>query len=93
ENGLLVVMVGVANTRVALVNKNGQAAKTALEQAQADLTVIFPYISGIDPNKADLLKSRLDLAAKELVSDPTAAQTDLEKLSTDLTDLHKNLFK
>jgi hypothetical protein len=93
ENGLLVVLVGVSNARVSLVNKDGPAAKTILEQAQTDLATILPYLSSIDQNKADLLKSRLDLAVKELVSDPTAAQTDLDKLSVDLADLDKKIFK
>ena len=93
ENGLLVVLVGISNARVSLVTKDGPAAKIALEQAQADLAVIYPYISGLDLNNDELLKSRLDLAAKELVTDPTAALSDLDKLAVDLADLHQKLFK
>lgn len=93
ENELLIVMVGVGNVRVALGNKDGPAAKTAIEQAQSDLNKLLPYLEGQDKTKADVLKTRLDLAAKELVSDPTAAQADLERLANDLTDLHKKLFK
>jgi hypothetical protein len=93
ENELLVVMVGIGNVRVALGNKDGLAAKTAIEQAQSDLNKLLPYLESQDKTKADVLKTRLDLAAKELVSDPTAAQADLERLAADLTDLHKKLFK
>ena len=93
ENGLLVVLVGVSNARVSLVNKDGPAAKAALEQAQADLAAIISYLTGLDQNKSELLKSRLDLASKELVSDPAAALADLDKLSADLVELHKKLFE
>jgi hypothetical protein len=92
ENELLVVMVGVSNVRVALVNKDGQIAKTTIEQTQSDLNKLLPYLEGQDKTKADVLKTRLDLAAKELVSDPAAAQADLDRLASDLSDLHKKLF-
>jgi hypothetical protein len=93
ENDLLMVMVSVSSARVALANKDGATAKTALEQAQLDLAKAQALIESSDKTKFDVLKARLELAAKELVSDPQAAQTDLGKLSADLTDLRQKLFK
>jgi hypothetical protein len=92
ENDILMVLVSVSNARVALVNKDGATAKTAIEQAQANLTKAQTYIESIDKTKFDVLKTRLDLTAKELVGDPQAAQTDLDKLAADLTDLRQKLF-
>lgn len=93
ENDLLVVLSGVNGARVALVNKDGQSAKTLIEQAQTDLARAAGYIETQDKNRSDLLKTRLDLAAKELVSDPPAALADLDKLAADLNDLRAKLFK
>ncbi len=92
ENSLLIVMVDVSNARVALVEKDGAAAKTAIAQAQANLNLALPYIESQDKVLSDLLQTRLDLISKELVSDAQGAQTDLGKLSSDLTDLHKKIF-
>ena len=92
ENSLLVVMVDVSNARVALVGKDGAAAKTAIAQAQSNLSQALPYIQKQDNVLSELLVSRLDLIAKELVSDPQAAQTDLGKISSDLSNLHQKLF-
>lgn len=93
ENDVLMVLVSVSNARVAVVNKDGATAKAAIEQAQVDLTKAQVFIEGIDKTKFDVLKTRLDLAAKELLGDPQAAQTDLDKLAVDLTDLRQKLFK
>ena len=92
ENALLIVMVDISNARVALVGKDGAAAKAAIEQAQSNLNQALPYIQSQDKVLSDLLKSRLDLSAKELVSDPGAAQSDLGKLSADLANLHQKIF-
>ncbi len=93
ENEILMVLVSVSNARVALVIKDGPTAKTAIEQAQAGLAKSQPYLESVDKTKFDVLKTRLDLAAKELISDPQAAQTDLDKLAADLTELRLKLFK
>jgi len=93
ENDVLMVLVSVSNARVAVINKDGATAKAAIEQAQADLTKAQAFIEGIDKSKFDVLKTRLDLASKELVGDPQAAQADLDKLSVDLIDLRQKLFK
>jgi hypothetical protein len=92
ENKLLVELVDISNARVALVNKDGATAKAAIQQAQTDLSSVLPYLQSQDKTRADVLQSRLDLVAKELVSDPQATLADLDKLSADLTDLHKKLF-
>ena len=92
ENSLLVVIVDVSNARVALVGKDGAAAKTAIAQAQTNLSRALPYIEKQDKVLSELLVSRLDLISKELVSDPQAAQSDLGKISSDLSDLHQKLF-
>ena len=92
ENSLLVVMVEINNARVALVEKDGAAAKTAIAQAQTNLDLGLPYIETQDKVLSDLLQSRLELSAKELVSDPGAAQSDLGKLASDLSDLHQKIF-
>ncbi len=92
ENSLLIVMVDVSNARVALVEKDGATAKTAIAQAQANLNLALPYIESQDKVLSDLLQTRLDLISKELVSDAQGAQTDLGKLSSDLNDLHKKIF-
>lgn len=93
ENDLLTVLSGVNSARVALVNKDGQMAKTLIDQSQADLTRALVYIDTQDKTRADLLKSRLDLASKELVSDPQAALADLDRLAADLNDVRLKLFK
>jgi hypothetical protein len=92
ENMLLIVMVDVSNARVALVGKDGATAKTAIQQAQSSLSQALPYIESQDKVLSDLLTSRLDLIAKELVSDPQAAQSDLGKLASDLSTLHQKIF-
>jgi hypothetical protein len=92
ENQLLQVLVNIGNARVALVNKDGATAKAAMEQAQAGMLQAQPFLESIDKTKFDVLKTRLDLAAKELGGDPQAALADLEKLSLDLTDLHQKTF-
>lgn len=93
ENDLLLVLVSVNNARVALVNKDGASAKTALDQAQLDLPRALPVLEKYDKAVADVLKSRLELASKELVIDPQAAQTDLGKLQSDLLALLATVFK
>ena len=93
ENDLLVVLAGIQSARVALVNKDGQTAKSLLDQAQTDLAKAQPYLESQDKNRAELLPMRLSLAIKELASDPSAAQADLEKFITDLNDLRARLFK
>ena len=93
ENDLLLVLVSVNNARVALVNKDGASAKTALDQAQVDLPRALPVLEKYDKAVADVLKSRLELASKELVIDPQAAQADLDKLQSDLLSLHATVFK
>jgi hypothetical protein len=92
ENSLLIVMVEISNARVALVEKDGAAAKTAIERARSNLSLALPYIETQDKVLSDLLTSRLELSAKELVSDPQAAQSDLGKLATDLANLHQKIF-
>jgi hypothetical protein len=91
-NKLLVALVDISNARVALVNKDGATAKTAIEQAQTDLAAVLPFLQSQDKTRADVLQTRLDLVAKELISDPQATLSDLDKLAADLTDLHKKLF-
>ena len=93
ENKLLIVMVDVSDARVALAAKDGAAAKNAIEQAQTNLSQALPYIESQDKVLSDLLKSRLDLIGKELVSDSQAAQSDLGKLASDLDSLHQKIFK
>ncbi len=93
ENDLLVVLSGVNSARVSLVNKDGQTAKNLIDQSQADLTRALVYIETQDKTRADLLRSRLELASKELVSDPQAALADLDRLAADLNDVRLKLFK
>lgn len=93
KNDLLLVLVSINNARVALVNKDGPGAKTALDQAQVDLPRALPVLEKLDKTIADVLKSRLELASKELVIDPQAAQSDLDKLQADLLNLFATLFK
>lgn len=93
RNDLLWVLDDVNNARVALVNKDGVAAKNALDQAQMDLARVLPTLEKADKNMADITKSRLELASKELVIDPQAAQADLNKLQSDLVSLINRLFK
>lgn len=92
RNQILVVMIGVNTARVALHNKDGAAAKSAIEQALFDLARAIPFLETQDKNRADVLKARLELAGKEIVSDPAAALADLDKLSSDLAELYKKLF-
>ena len=93
ENDLLVVFAEVNSVRVALVNKDGQSAKIQIDQAQISLVRAQVYINTQDKTRGDLLQTRLDLASKELVSDPQAALADLDKLAADLTELRQKLFK
>lgn len=93
QNDLMLVLVEVNNARVALVNKDGAAAKTALDNALASLTKALPVVQQYDSAVADVLKSRLELAMKELVIDPQAAQTDLDKLNSSLVDTLAKAFK
>lgn len=87
------VVVSVNDARLALAKKDGAAAKAALEQAQADLAKALPVLAAHDASLTEVIKSRLELALKELVIDPQAAEADLEKLQTDLAALQNDLFK
>jgi len=93
QNDLTLVLVEVNNARVALVNKDGVTAKTALDNALANLTKALPALQQYDKALADVLKSRLELAQKELVIDPQAAQADLDKLQSSLVDTLAKAFK
>lgn len=93
QNDLTLVLVEVNNARVALVNKDGAAAKTALDNALANLAKALPVVQQYDKALADVLKSRLELASKELVIDPQAAQSDLDKLQSDLVATLAKAFK
>jgi hypothetical protein len=92
ENDLLTTLSAVQQARVSLAVKDGAAAKTAIELAQASLARALPQLTSLAANRADVLKTRLDLAAKELAADPTGAQTDLEKVAADLIDIQQSLF-
>lgn len=90
---LQMALAEVTNARLALVNKDGPSARTALMAAQADLAKLAPVLQQKDANLAKDLDSRLSLALNELSRDPNTAKSDLEILTRSLQDLDKAMFQ
>lgn len=89
---LQMVLTNVANARLALANKDGANARTALTAARADLEKLLPAVQVKDKDVAAGLLSRLDLALSELSRDPRTAIADLDVLTRSLQDAEKTLF-
>lgn len=81
---LQTVRTDLALARLALANKDGPAARTALVQAQNDLAQMLPTLQTADADLADSVTGRLEIILNELNRDPTTAISDLDILSTNL---------
>lgn len=89
---LQMVLTKVANARLALANKDGAAARDALNAARTDLDKLLPAVQAQDKDLADGLTARLNLALSELSRDPRTAIADLDVLTRSLQDAEKVLF-
>ncbi|HEY9089905.1 MAG TPA: hypothetical protein VIO36_17165 [Anaerolineaceae bacterium] len=88
---LQTVRTDLALARLALANKDGPAARTALVQAQNDLAQMLPTLQTADANLAESVTGRLEIILNELNRDPTTAISDMDILSTNL-DQVENLL-
>ncbi len=89
---LQMVLTNVANARLALANKDGANARTALTAARADLDKLLPAMQAVNKDMADGLVARLNLAFSELSRDPRTAIADLDVLTRSLQEAEKTLF-
>ncbi|NPV57008.1 MAG: hypothetical protein HPY76_10125 [Anaerolineae bacterium] len=85
--GLTATLNQVNTARVALYDRDGVAAKQALQSATDHLTTVQADLTALDPKAADSILARLALAENELARDPETAKQDLEILSGDLAEL------
>jgi hypothetical protein len=90
---LQMVLTDTANARLALANKDGPAAHTALTSAQGHLEKLIPAAEQQDGPAADALSTRLSLILNELNRDPQTAIADLDVLTKNLQELEKAMFK
>jgi hypothetical protein len=85
---------GMLKARLALKSAaGGPDALEALKQAQTDLEVLLPFIQAQDPNLADLLSSRMEVAIAEVKRDPVEAPEAVDDAYTRLLDLEEFLFE
>ncbi len=89
---LMQVLVDVNNARLALVNKDIPAAKTALENTAQHLEDLAPRLSGADASLVTSLPQRLVLILSGLDGDVETAKVDLELLAGNLMDIAATLF-
>ena len=87
-------LLGDANeARLALIAKDVEGAKTALETSVETLDRILPLIADVDANLAESMSQRLGLIISELERDSASAQVDLELLTKDLLTAEEMLSK
>jgi hypothetical protein len=79
--------------RLALIAKDIEGAKTALENSAETLESILPLIAEVDANLAQSMSQRLGLIISELERDSASAQVDLELLTKDLLTAEEALSK
>ncbi len=80
RNGLLVVIYDVANARTYLAQKDGGKVLQTVQQTQADMQVVQPYLAAAKKELADELTSRLATVSNTLARDPQLAASDLNNL-------------
>jgi hypothetical protein len=93
----LTVKNDVLRARLALADQSngpgGPTALAALNELDAHLEDLLPYVEGDDPVLADLLSSRLAVVQSELVRNATQAKTELESFYANLLELEDTLFE
>jgi len=90
----LVIKSEILKARLALKNSaGGPEALEALKLAQENLEQLVPFIQEQDPNLADLLRSRLEVAVAEVKRDPVEAPEAVDDAYTRLLDLEEFLFE
>lgn len=85
------VRTDIAVARLALANRDGPAARTALVQAKNDLAQLLPTLKAADEGLANSVSGRLDIILNELNRDPTTAISDMVILSRNLDQAEKAL--
>jgi cell division protein FtsB len=90
RNQLLKVLHYVTEARMALVDKDGPLAKSALEKAQDELLTAKADLMVLNAEEVERIESRLDIAVNELGRDPAAAASDLQILSNWLLEAEKH---
>ncbi len=92
RNNLLVVIYDVANARTYLAQKDGGKVLQTVQQAQADMQVVQPYLAATKKELADELTSRLATVSSTLARDPQLAASDLNNLYEALLAANDLLF-
>lgn len=90
---ILQLLSDANEARLALIAKDVEAAKTALENSVHTLEGILPLIAEVDANLAQSMSQRLGLILSELERDSKSAQVDLELLTKDLLTAEEALSK
>ncbi len=88
---LQTVRTDLANARLALANKDGAAARTALVQAQNDLAQLLPALNKVDEALGKSVSGRLEVVLNELNRDPTTAISDMDILARNLEQVEEKL--
>ncbi len=92
RNNLLVVIYDIANARTYLAQKDGGQVMKMLQQAQADMQAIQPYLVANKKELADELNGRLQTVSSVLVRDSQLAASDLNNLYEALLAANDLLF-
>jgi chromosome segregation ATPase len=90
---ILQLLADANEARLALIAKDIEGAKTALENSAETLESILPLIAEVDANLAQSMSQRLGLIISELERDSASAQVDLELLTKDLLTAEEALSK
>jgi hypothetical protein len=83
----------VTRARLAVINKNGAEALSALKIARRNLDLLLPKVRNLEGKLADLLDEQMKSTEQSLVSDYLKADPDLQKLNDSLETLETLLVK
>ena len=93
----LIAKNDVLRARLALLDDEngpgGPTAMAALNDLEAHLQDLLPYVEKVDPVLADLLGNRLEVVRGELVRDAQQAKVELESFYSNLLELEERLFQ
>lgn len=92
HQALTSVMVNLYAARLALVEEDTVAAKSALNTTAATLSEITDLIAGFDAGLAETLPQRLNLVITNIDRDPETAISDCDQMLKDLSQAESVLF-
>jgi hypothetical protein len=89
RSGLLEMMAQVREAQIALVSQDTGSAQRALRSAQQELSDIQEDLEAENPEVANSVDLRLELAMSEVAREPDTALADLDILHTNLNLLER----